>query len=108
MPLQFTDVYAAQNLSFEQAVEQYAITGGVPKYMEFSRQTSRWWSRFGVWYCRKWLLYEEPDFLLNEEVQTPINYFSVLKAISDGNHKLSKIGMTMEQDTSAITPYLKH
>ena len=52
-------------------------------------------------------LYEEPDFLLNEEVQTPINYFSVLKAISDGNHKLSKIGMTMEQDTSAITPYLK-
>lgn len=35
MPLQFTDVYAAQNLSFEQAVEQYAITGGVPKYMEF-------------------------------------------------------------------------
>ena len=30
-----------------------------------------------------------------------------LKAISDGNHKLSKIGMTMEQDTSAITPYLK-
>ena len=52
-------------------------------------------------------LYEEPDFLLNEEVQTPINYFSVLKAISDGNHKLSKIGMTMAQDTSAITPYLK-
>lgn len=40
-------------------------------------------------------------------MQTPINYFSVLKAISDGNHKLSKIGMTMEQDTSAITPYLK-
>ena len=35
MPLQFTDVYAVQNLSFEQAVEQYAITGGVPKYMEF-------------------------------------------------------------------------
>ena len=109
MPLQFTDVYAVQNLSFEQAVEQYAITGGVPKYMEvFSRRTSRWWSRFGVWYCRKMaFLYEEPDFLLNEEVQTPINYFSVLKAISDGNHKLNKIGMTMEQDTSAITPYLK-
>ena len=32
------------------------------------------------------LLYEEPDFLLNEEVQTPINYFSVLKAISDVPH----------------------
>ena len=28
-------VYAAQHLSFERAVEQYAITGGVPKYLEF-------------------------------------------------------------------------
>lgn len=41
--LQFTDVYAAQNLSFEQAVGgEYAIAGGVPKYMGFSRRTSRW------------------------------------------------------------------
>ena len=34
-PLSFPEVYAAQQLSFEQAVEQYAITGGVPKYLEF-------------------------------------------------------------------------
>ena len=34
-PLSFPDVYAAQHLSFERAVKQYAITGGVPKYLEF-------------------------------------------------------------------------
>ena len=108
MPLQFTDVYAAQNLSFEQAVEQYAITGGVPKYMEFFQTDEPLVEQIRrVVLSKNGFLYEEPDFLLNEEVQTPINYFSVLKAISDGNHKLSKIGMTMEQDTSAITPYLK-
>ena len=108
MPLQFTDVYAAQNLSFEQAVEQYAITGGVPKYMEFFQTEEPLVEQIRrVVLSKNGFLYEEPDFLLNEEVQTPINYFSVLKAISDGNHKLSKIGMTMEQDTSAITPYLK-
>lgn len=108
MPLQFTDVYAAQNLSFEQAVEQYAITGGVPKYMEFFQTNEPLVEQIRrVVLSKNGFLYEEPDFLLNEEVQTPINYFSVLKAISDGNHKLSKIGMTMEQDTSAITPYLK-
>ena len=33
--MSFPDVYAAQHLSFERAVEQYAITGGVPKYLEF-------------------------------------------------------------------------
>ena len=108
MPLQFTDVYEAQNLSFEQAVEQYAITGGVPKYMEFFQSDEPLVEQIQrVVLSKNGFLYEEPDFLLNEEVQTPINYFSVLKAISDGNHKLSKIGMTMEQDTSAITPYLK-
>ena len=108
MPLQFTDVYAAQNLSFEQAVEQYAITGGVPKYMEFFQTEEPLVEQIRrVVLSKNGFLYEEPDFLLNEEVQTPINYFSVLKAISDGNHKLSKIGMTMAQDTSAITPYLK-
>ena len=108
MPLQFTDVYAAQNLSFEQAVEQYAITGGVPKYMEFFQTDEPLVEQIRrVVLSKNGFLYEEPDFLLNEEVQTPINYFSVLKAISDGNHKLNKIGMTIEQDTSAITPYLK-
>lgn len=108
MPLQFTDVYAAQSLPFEQAVEQYAITGGVPKYMEFFQSDEPLVEQIRrVVLSKNGFLYEEPDFLLNEEVQTPINYFSVLKAISDGNHKLSKIGMTMEQDTSAITPYLK-
>ena len=108
MPLQFTDVYAAQSLPFEQAVEQYAITGGVPKYMEFFQSDEPLMEQIRrVVLSKNGFLYEEPDFLLNEEVQTPINYFSVLKAISDGNHKLSKIGMTMEQDTSSITPYLK-
>ena len=107
-PLPFPDVYAAQNLSFEQAVEQYAITGGVPKYMEFFQTDEPLVEQIRrVVLSKNGFLYEEPDFLLNEEVQTPINYFSVLKAISDGNHKLNKIGMTMEQDTSAITPYLK-
>ena len=82
MPLQFTDVYSSQNEPLVEQIRRVVLS-------------------------KNGFLYEEPDFLLNEEVQTPINYFSVLKAISDGNHKLSKIGMTMEQDTSAITPYLK-
>ena len=34
-PLPFTSIYETQNLPFEQAVEQFALTGGVPKYLEF-------------------------------------------------------------------------
>ena len=74
MPLQFTDVYAVQNLSFEQAVEQYAITGGVPKYMEFFQSDEPLVEQIRrVVLSKNGFLYEEPDFLLNEEVQTPIN-----------------------------------
>ena len=34
-PLPFTDVYDAFALPFDKVVEQYAVTGGVPKYLEF-------------------------------------------------------------------------
>ncbi len=30
-PLSFTDIYAVQKIPFAQAVEQYSVTGGVPK-----------------------------------------------------------------------------
>ena len=82
-------------------MKKHALAYDSPLYGRRTAQIRR------VVLSKNGFLYEEPDFLLNEEVQTPINYFSVLKAISDGNHKLNKIGMTMEQDTSAITPYLK-
>ena len=34
-PLSFTEIYAVQKLPFDRAVEQYAVTGGVPKYLWF-------------------------------------------------------------------------
>ena len=37
---------------------------------------------------------------------TAVNYFSIIKAIADGNHKLGKIASVLGQETSALTPYL--
>ena len=82
---------------------QYAITGGVPKYMELFQPDEPLIDQIQrVILSKSGFLYEEPDFLLNEEVQAPVNYFSVLKAISDGNHKLSKIGLSIGQDSVAV------
>lgn len=36
-------------------------------------------------------LYEEPNFLLKSEFLTAINYFSIIKAVADDNHKLGKL-----------------
>lgn len=107
MPLTFTDVRHTQHIPFSDAVERYALTGGVPKYMEFFTGNAPLESTIRETVLSKsGFLYEEPNFLLKEEVQSPINYFSILKAIADGNHKLAHIAGVLELETSALTPYL--
>ncbi len=107
LPLPFTDVYAAQELSFTEAVEQYSVTGGVPKYLEFfedGRELTQQLVETAL--SKNGFLYEEPYFLLKNESMTAVNYFSIIKAIADGIHKLGKIASVLGQETSALTPYL--
>lgn len=105
--LSFTEIYEPQRLSFEQAVEQYSVTGGVPKYLELFQDESDLLSKIKENILSKnSFLYEEPNFLLKSESMTAVNYFSIIKAIADGNHKLGKIAGVLQQETSALTPYL--
>lgn len=107
-PLSFTTVYGSQKLSFTDAVEQYAVTGGVPKYMEFFTGEDTLYAQIeDTVLSKNGFLYEEPNFLLTDEVQVPINYFSIIKAIADGKHKLGSIASILGLETSALTPYLK-
>ncbi|MCD8151994.1 MAG: ATP-binding protein [Clostridiales bacterium] len=106
-PLSFTDVYAVQSLSFEAAVEQYAVTGGVPKYLEFFEDGRDFTEQLKeAALSKSGFLYEEPYFLLKSESVTAVNYFSIIKVIADGNHKLGKIAGVLGQETSSLTPYL--
>ncbi len=106
-PLPFTDVYSAQNISFSDAVEQYSITGGVPKYLEFFDDDRNLVEQLkDAAFSKSGFLYEEPYFLLRSESVTAVNYFSIIKAIADGNHKLGKIAGALGQETSSLTPYL--
>ena len=52
-------------------------------------------------------LYEEPTFLLNKEVKEPVNYYSVMKAIAQNNHKLSEIASAMSTEGNKLSPYLE-
>ena len=106
-PLSFPDVYAAQHLSFERAVEQYAITGGVPKYLEFFNDQEGLLEQVeSAVLSKNGFLYEEPNFLLKDEVVSAVNYFSIIRVMADGNHKLGKITGALGTETSALTPYL--
>ena len=106
-PLPFTDIYGVQKMPFEQAVEQYAVTGGVPKYLEFFEDDRGLEEQLkDAVLSKSGFLYEEPNFLLKSEFLTAVNYFSIIRAIADGNHKLGKIAGVLGQETSALTPYL--
>ena len=106
-PLTFTDVHTAQPQPFEKAVEQYAVTGGVPKYLEFFRPDGELLEQIkSVILSKSGFLYEEPSFLLKDEVQSAVNYFSIIRGIADGNHKLGKLAEALGMESSALTPYL--
>lgn len=106
-PLSFTSIYETQNLPFEPAVEQFALTGGVPKYLEFFEDGRPLEEQLkDAVFSKNGFLYEEPNFLLKSESLTAVNYFSIIKTIADGNHKLGKIASALGQESSSLTPYL--
>lgn len=106
-PLPFTSIYETQNLPFEQVVEQFALTGGVPKYLEFFEDGRPLEEQLkDAVFSKNGFLYEEPNFLLKSESLTAVNYFSIIKTIADGNHKLGKIASALGQESSSLTPYL--
>lgn len=89
-------------------IERYAITGGVPKYIElFSESTDIYQAIKSGILNRSGYLYDEPHFLLQQEVSEVGNYFSIIKAIAAGNSKLSAISTVLETKATSLTKYLK-
>ena len=56
---------------------------------------------------RSGYLYDEPHFLLQQEVTEIGSYFSIIKAIATGNSKLSAISTMLEIKATSLTKYLK-
>ena len=89
-------------------IERYAITGGVPKYIElFSEQKDIYSAIEKCVLNRSGYLYDEPHFLLQQEVSEVGSYFSIIKAIAAGNSKLSAIASILEIKSTSLTKYLK-
>ena len=89
-------------------IELYAITGGVPKYIELFAESGDIYT--GIQrnvLNRSGYLYDEPNFLLQQEVAEVGSYFSIIKAIAAGNSRLSAIASMLEVKATGLTKYLK-
>ena len=108
MPLGFSELYRYNGGSFSDAVEKYAVTGGVPKYFEFFSETGTLRENIDRTILSKnGFLYEEPSFLLKEDVREPVTYFSIIRAIAGGNHKVGNIASLLELSATFLSPYIK-
>lgn len=86
----------------------FAVTGGVPKYIETFRGYDDIYTaiRQNILNAQSFL-YEEPYFLLQKEVSEIGSYFSLIKAIAMGNRKLSDIAACLGAKQTSLTKYLK-
>ncbi|WP_027399792.1 AAA family ATPase [Anaerovorax odorimutans] len=92
----------------KELIEYYAVTGGVPKYIELFYDSEDIYSAIDKNILSKQsFLYDEPNFLLQREVTEIGSYFSVIKAIAAGNQKLAKIAAVLELKQTGLTKYLK-
>jgi hypothetical protein len=96
------------DMTFSELLEHYAITGGVPKYIElFANDEDIYSAIRNNILSKNSFLYAEPEFLLQKEITEIGSYFSILKTIAAGNHKLGKIAAALEVPQTRLTTYLK-
>lgn len=85
----------------------YAILGGVPRYLEvFNYKGDVFEAIRENMLNKQSFLYEEPLFLLEREIQDIGTYFSLIKSISLGNHKLQQIAQTLSVLQTRLTKYI--
>ena len=95
-------------LSYRDLIEHYAVTGGVPKYIEMFDGQADIFSEIEKHILNKHsLLFEEPVFLLQNEVTAVGSYFSIIKSIAAGNRRLGKICADLEVRETNMPKYLK-
>ena len=93
--------------SSAEALEYYGILSGIPKYIElFEPEKTLVDSLKNNFLNTGKLFYQEPKFLLSEEVSSGKTYFSILQVIARGEHKLGKIASQIGAKNQNITSFL--
>ena len=99
--------YFYKKANEKQLMEYYAVTGGVPRYIEIFKDSYNLYDAIEKNILDKnSLLYLEPEFILKKEVKEIGNYFSIIRAIAEGARKISEISIKLNMTQTSITFYL--
>lgn len=106
-PFSFGQSLEVIDYGFEEAVKSFTVTGGTPFYL-----TAFDYSESLEENIRENLLnpssalFEEPEFLLRQEVRNPSRYMSILESIAKGYTTPNEISGNTGIESSTLTQYL--
>jgi len=93
--------------SSEELIELYSILYGVPKYLEMFADSGDIFKSIEKNILNpSSYLYNEPQFILQNEVNEPITYFSILETIANGEHKIGNIASKLGKNVQNITSFI--
>ena len=91
----------------EQAVREYAVWGGIPRYWELRENYDSLYDAIEeLLFTSEGTLYDEPSRLLQDEMRDTVQASSILSFIGNGANKLSEIASRAEKQATDITPQL--
>jgi len=108
-PLDFVGVrqFLPKRRPFAQAVEIYAVLGGMPGYLhQFDFDLDLLGNIRERILTPGAFLFREVDFLLKEELREPRNYLAILRAISQGRRKFGEIANDTGLGKNILHKYL--
>lgn len=106
-PFSFGQSLEAIDYGFEEAVESFTVTGGTPLYL-----TSFDYSKSLDKNIREKVLnpastlFEEPEFLLRQELRNPSRYMSILESIANGYTTANEISNRTGIQSTTLNQYL--
>ncbi|MCF6309085.1 MAG: ATP-binding protein [Sulfurimonas sp.] len=96
-----------ENKTQNELIELYAVLYGVPKYLEIFKDTKNIFTSIEKnILSTSAYLFDEPRYILQNEVNEPITYFTILETIASGEHKIGNIASKLNKNVQNITSFM--
>jgi len=95
--------------SSTELIRAYSVVGGIPAYLEqFDPETSVVDNIEQHVLSKGAFLYEEPEFLLRQELREPPTYMAILEAVAGGATRVTEIANEIDRNASSLSRYLQN
>lgn len=90
-------------------VRTYSVLGGIPAYLSQFDATAELPTNIEEHVLSKGaFLYEEPEFLLRQELREPATYMAILEAVAGGASRVTEIANEIGKNASSLSRYLNN